>query len=300
MNSVFDIMTATRCGAIRWEIRGPMFDLVERDSSTITDVDATTPPVVCLDVIETFSPHPRMPYIATKAVLAGWIGSVLGMSIMKQKHKSFFLAYLTHWILVIALGYIIVSTLCAVYLAHRPPARSDGLDGNAGAFVKCTWTLFAIAAPGQVMVTILFWTLEYDPDKTVITYLTLMTHGIVMVLIMIDGLVLSRIPLRMKQVVFSETVTFLFALWTVVHAFSGMGNPYADGEDATRDDDAIYNSIAWKDNPDGAAIVSVVVLFVVNPVIFLAYRTLSRLLPRRLCEDGGGTGNTDEEAVSAN
>ena len=299
---------------MRRELRGPMFDLVERDASSPSSssdpatIDGDmTPSVVGLDVIETFSPHPRIPYIFTRACLAGWIISVMGMSIAKQKYKSFWLAYLTHWGLVIASAYVVLSTTCAMYLAMRPhpAARIDNSDGNAmGPLVKCTWAMFAVAFPAQVVVTILYWTLVYDADDE-IAYLNLMTHGIVMVLVAIDGLILSRIPLRMRQIVFSETFAFLFVLWTIVHAYSGMGNPYANGEDAARDDDAIYDSVAWQNNPDGAAIVSVVVLFVVNPVIFLACRALSRLLPGRSCEEGGGMANAmanamDDVAASAN
>ncbi|KAL3822566.1 hypothetical protein ACHAXA_007677 [Cyclostephanos tholiformis] len=255
-----------------------MFDLVEQDALNPAVDD--TPLSLC--VVETFSPHPRILYTGAKISLVAWIVSVVGMSIANTTHKSFWLAYLTHWVLVISTAYIILSVLSAVYLALHPPARSDNLDGVMGVLVKSTWALFAIAAPGQVMVTILYWTLEFDVDDEV-TYVNVMTHGIVMLVIMFDGFILSRIPIRMKQFVLFESVAALYILWTIIHDYSGIGNPYADGETSTQNDDAIYESIAWKNNIDGAAIICVVALIVANPVIFMACRTLSRLLPRRLC-----------------
>jgi len=211
-----------------------------------------------------------------------WIVAVMVSSIRGKTYPSFWLAYLTHWGFTFTTAYFIMSVLSAVYLAMQPPANSGVLEGGIGLFLKITWALFAIAVPGEIVITILFWVLEFDGTYD---YVSIMVHGVGMVLIMIDGFVLSRIPLRMKQFILFETFSVLYLLWNAIHSFSGIGNPYAD--DGTQNDDAIYASLAWKTDTTGAATLSVGVLFVANPVIFLFCRVLSRLLPRRLYEEEG-------------
>lgn len=129
------------------------------------------------------------------------------------------------------------------------------------------------------MICILFWILEFDGTPE---YVSIMVHGGAMVLIAIDGFLLSRIPLRMKQFVLFELFSFLYILWTIIHAYSGTGNPY--NESGEQDDDAIYASLAWQNDTGRAVIMSVGVLLVANPIIFLLVRLVSRLPRRRFCE----------------
>jgi hypothetical protein len=274
------------CAAVRGEFKGPMFDLVEKSASAPTREDEAGVNLVdntplSIDIVKTFSPHPRIPYIGVKISLAAWIVSLMPMSIMDFSYQSFWLAYVTHWGLIVSSAYIILSALSAVYLAIRPSESPDELEGGVGVLIKSTWALFAIALPGEIVITILYWVLQFDADYGV-NYIIVMLHGILLVLLTIDGFILSRIPLRMKQFIFFESFAALYFLWTVIHAYSGIGNPYADGDTPSQDDDAIYDSLAWKNNTTASAILVLVVLFVANPIIFVMCRALSRLLPRRL------------------
>ena len=128
-----------------------------------------------------------------------------------------------------------------------------------------------------------------------------MVHGGALALVAIDAFLLNRTPLRMKQFVWFELFSICYILWTVIHAYSGIGNPYNDGVD--KSDDAIYESLAWKNDTTRAVIMSVGVVFVANPIVFLFCRFVSRLPPRRLCEkqptfEGQSFAN-DEEAAGA-
>ena len=85
-------------------------------------------------------------------------------------------------------------------------------------------------------------------------------------------------------------------------------NPWKD--DGTQDHTAIYSDLDWKENPTKASIICLGVMIVLNPIIFLFCRVLSRLLPRRLCDEEEGRRiqaedaankeslNNDEEAVA--
>ena len=57
----------------------------------------------------------------------------------------------------------------------------------------------------------------------------------------------------------------------------GIGDGKWDGEDADQNnaDDKLYSVLNWSDNPGKAAIISVIVIFVVNPIIFVLCWMLS-------------------------
>mmetsp|Transcript_28403 Transcript_28403/g.48992 ORF Transcript_28403/g.48992 Transcript_28403/m.48992 type:complete len:302 (-) Transcript_28403:300-1205(-) len=294
------------CTAAGLEFKAPMFDLAEHSAPSNADEgtndDSLTNDsknISCLDVEKTLSPSPRLPYIGAKLFIMAWMISIMMLSIRDSTHPSFWLAYLTHWGFLVTTAYTIMSAISAVYLAMRPPANPGVLEGGVGLLVKTTWALLAIAVPAEVMITILYWVLEFDGT---VEYVSVMVHGGGMVLIIIDGFLLSRLPLRMKQFIFSEMFCFFYILWSVIHAFSGIGNPYRVDDD--RDEDAIYDSLAWKTNTVFAVVISVAVLLVFNPIMFLLCRAVSRLPPRRLCGEGEGQHHfkgqspNDEEAAA--
>lgn len=245
-----------------------MFDLaVENDKTR------------CIDIERTFSPRPRVPYMGAKVFIMAWIIATLVSSIANNDHPDFWLAYLTHWGFLFTVAYSVMSVISAVVFAVRAPDKSGVLEGGVGFLVKTTWALFAIALPVEIVITILYWVLVFDGE---VKYVSVMVHGGGMVLIIIDGFLLSRIPLRMKQFILFEIFTILYLIWNVVHAYSGIGNPYNDGE--SQDDDAIYASLAWQNNTMGAAILSAAIVFVANPVLFLLCWSFAWILPKRLCD----------------
>ena len=206
------------CTTLRNEFKGSYFDLVEQQDGG----DAHT-----LDVASTFSPKPHLPYIVAKLIILVWMISVMAMSISGNKFPSFWLAFLTHWTLVLTVAYSFMSFVVSVVLACRPPHTA-----TLSIWLKVMWTLYAVILPANVLVTILYWVLEFDGTTS---YPGVMVHGGTMVLIMIDGCILSRIPLRIKQFWFYELFCFLYIIWTIIHSFSSVGNPFNEerGEDGT-------------------------------------------------------------------
>ena len=196
-----------------------------------------------------------------------------------------------------------MSLVTAVYLAKNPPSNNNNKN-EIGLPAKATWALLAIALPFELVVVVLFWALQYDGGE--LTYVSDMTHAVFFVLLFIDGCLLNRIPLRMKQFILYEVSSLLWVIWSVIHAYADVGNPYKD--DGSQDDDAIYPSLRWKNNTTQSAILSVLVLFGANPILFMVCRALSRLPKRRLLEsDGvnqqkngryeGGSFSNEEEAA---
>eukprot|EP00569_Conticribra_weissflogii_P005106 CAMPEP_0171344534 /NCGR_PEP_ID=MMETSP0878-20121228/19591_1 /TAXON_ID=67004 /ORGANISM="Thalassiosira weissflogii, Strain CCMP1336" /LENGTH=268 /DNA_ID=CAMNT_0011847747 /DNA_START=76 /DNA_END=882 /DNA_ORIENTATION=+ len=246
-----------------------MFDTVEPSSVKIKTGSQV------LDIVATFSPRPRWFYILAKMFLAAWAIAIMHSSIATYENPSFWLAYLTNQGWVFTVAYFFCSLLSALYLAKR--GTMDNLQGCGGLLVKSTWALFAIALPAEIVIAILFWVLEFKGN---LTYVSVMTHGGGIFLLVFDGFIFSRIPLRMKQFLLFETFSSFYILWNIIHAFSGIGNP--NTEEGVDDDDAIYGSMNWNDDPGSAGIVAVSTLVVLNPIVFLVCRCASRILPKRL------------------
>jgi len=251
-----------------------------------------------LDVERTFVPAPRPLSLAGRTFVAAWIVSILAISIREKTNKSFWLAYLTNWALLSAVAYALSSWLTTVYIYAKPLDDPKQLLGLPGALVKATWLLFSLSLTVQVIVCILFWALDYEGDT--ITYNMFMTHGGGIVLLVIDGLVISRIPPRMKHLLAVELFCLLYIIWNVSFSFSKLENP--DAEDDA-DDDAIYASLRWKSSPVQSAVLAVAVTLVMAPLVFLVVRSACRLLPRRLLREeevfGGNSGpkESDEEVA---
>ncbi|KAL7518710.1 hypothetical protein ACHAWX_003520 [Stephanocyclus meneghinianus] len=256
---------------LRRELTSPMFDLIEPPKN-----EGDT--ALCLiDVSKTFSPRPRCLSIAAKVFLTAWAIAIMALSIEQTQFESFWLAYLTHWGWTVTVAYFVFSLCTAFYWRNCEP--DDDAGGSCGILVKITWSLFAIALPAEVVICLLFWVLEFDGT---VRYVSMMVHGVGIILIVIDGLIVNRIPLRMKQFFLFEGFSALYLLWSIAFSFSGLGNPYK--ESGAQDDDAIYSSMRWKTDTASAVTVAALALLVANPIVFLLCRAVSRLPPRRLVD----------------
>jgi len=112
--------------------------------------------------------------------------------------------------------------------------------------------------------------LIYDSD-TQITYLTLMLHGIVNIFVLVDGLLSNKIPVRMKHVLVVAVLSLCWVFWSVLHDLSSLSNPNLGDSSSevgdSADDDAIYSTIRWNHEPLSAAILSFLVIFIVEPLL---------------------------------
>lgn len=169
---------------------------------------------------------------------------------------------------------------CAYFVSSLWSAlvlRKLGENNVSMTLVKITWALYAIAFPIEVAIIPFYWALVFTGG---ITYDEIMLHGVGALLIFFDAIVINRIPLRMKQFVFYEAFSLLYTLWTLVFTHSDLTNPYQEAGEM--DDDAIYTSMRWKTNTTQVIVFVVILLLVVNPVVFLLCRWVSRIMPKRL------------------
>ncbi|KAL3803680.1 hypothetical protein HJC23_003734, partial [Cyclotella cryptica] len=257
------------------EFAFPLFDLVEppvnlsparrsyRKRSSIEVERAASPRV---SVVDTFSPRPRKVCIGMKFLLMGGCAAV-SVLVALEDPNVFQMAYFTNWGWIAVCAYFICSFVAAVRLAKWPRDHTDLL-------VKATWALFAISLPSQIVVTLMFWLLQYNGS---IDYTSFIMHGAGIVLLLIDGILINRIPLRTKQFYLFEAFVTLYLVWSVAFAYSGLSSPYREEEDG-----AIYGWLNWESDTASAVMMALFCLIIVNPVVFMLCRAVSRLLPRRL------------------
>jgi hypothetical protein len=104
---------------------------------------------------------------------------------------------------------------------------------------------------------------------------------VVCVLVLIDGLMVNRVPVRLKHFPVVFVMTLLYLIWSIIQNLVVENNPNFDD-----DDDALYDVLSWKKDPKSAAIVAVIVLMVVSPTIFMIVWGIS-LCSRRYVEPEG-------------
>lgn len=79
------------CAAAGREFKRPMFDTEEEDAAPPSDEAVATKGPRRLDVVQTFSPRPRLPYIGAKVFIMAWIISTLVLSVKNKTHPEFWM-----------------------------------------------------------------------------------------------------------------------------------------------------------------------------------------------------------------
>jgi hypothetical protein len=242
------------CGRFCGDFKMPFFQLEETNGRT-------------LDLERSFASEPRsLLVIAGKSILWGLTMYTLVRSTLISNYPSFWLAYLTNWSLLYAVFYMTLSFIL-----------SFGV--NPRWLMKCAWLSFSVAAVHQIMVTLLFWILDYEPEKNPLNEVVFLVHGGVMVIVLFDGLVVNRVPVRLKHAIVTMALALLYLTWSILHNTVYQYNPRT-ANDINTDDDAIYAVLSWKKEPLSATIVAVVVVFVCVPIFHVIIWALS-LISRR-------------------
>lgn len=120
---------------------------------------------------------------------------------------------------------------------------------------------------------------EYSGPKNM-TFHDIYEHGILFLVLMVDGFAIHRFPIRLKQILFVYAVCFSYIAWTVIHYLVDVGNPNWSDNDPETDDDALYSAISWRKRPDSAAIQTLLFFTVAVPSFFLVLWCVSLWVPK--------------------
>jgi len=245
------------CQRFRSELRADFFSLEESSGRYI-------------DVADSFAPaSPRFHHVLLlrAGILVLSIIS-LALSLYYEENYFIWLGYLTNLGLVISIAYQITACIVTYRRKYLTQPNANFHD-ELSIPVKIMWFLYVWSVPNELMITLLFWTVDYPvkEDKS-LQFHTFTTHGIIALLLLIDGNLIARIPLRIKHVAVMQIYSVLYLIWTVIHAFSGLGNGNKKG-------DTLYEVIDWKNKPVATLITSILIVVVVAPVMFMLAWLLS-------------------------
>lgn len=281
-----------------------------------------------IDILASFSPpigmktENKTAFACTKAAVVVWklLVFLLNVAIFLTGFVPFPRAiwfwYLTNWALFIAMIYSGLSLANTIF----PVSTSSSSDSNdpknttetvvISTRTKITWAIFTLAAVAQTMVTVLYWALLHPPGLPFLFLVSMiMLHGGVCVLILVDGLLVNRIPIRLRH--WFEVVLPLFLawiIWSVLQSPLGfdLNNTYMEAFGA--DDDKIYPVIDWESKPMMTLALVSVCGFIVSPIVHFALSALSFVGRKYIDVKGEGdvenqdsedVEDLDEDAVSA-
>jgi len=245
------------CQRFRSELRADFFSLEESSGRYI-------------DVADSFAPaSPRFHHVLLlrAGILVLSIIS-LALSLYYEENYFMWLGYLTNLGLVISIAYQITACIVTFRRKYLTQPNADFHD-ELSIPMKIMWFLYVWSVPNELIITLLFWALDYPvkEDKS-LRFDTFTNHGIIALLLLIDGNLIARIPLRIKNIVVMEIYSILYLIWTVIHAISGIGN-------GTNEGDLLYEVIDWKNKPIATLITSVLIVVVVVPIMFMLAWLLS-------------------------
>jgi len=157
--------------------------------------------------------------------------------------------------------YLFSSLLCSI----RTKSVIQPLYGEAPSYlVRWTWGLYSTIAPLEIMITILYWSAEFNGGD--VAYIIVMEHGIICLFVLFDGLIVGLVPIRLKHFRYLLTICITYLLWSIVDTYAGIGN----GEwGPAYDDEALYSALRWESETKTAAILSAFVIFLVTPIVFV-------------------------------
>ena len=235
------------------ELRIPPFQIEEVDGRLI-------------DIPDSFCAEPFGLCLLIKLLLLGSTFSIFLEGLLAMRPKYFYFAYLSHWSLIITMAYFALS----IYNTLRPPIVTGKNDATR--LVKITWALFAIAAPAELLGTLLYWTIEFEKHND-LSYRIFMVHGAFMLLLFIEGFCLNRIPIRISQQRFFFGFLGLYLIWLLLHDYLNIGDP------TSQDDDGIYQSYRWMNQPSKTGIITAVIIVLLAPLTFALVWLLSLWSP---------------------
>jgi len=214
-----------------------------------------------IDVKASFAPEsPCFFTLLFRLIFFAWTaGSILGGAI--EDDDIYHFAYLTHVTAILSAVYQLSAILVC---AHRHIVAQPSPDNPIPSFwVRLMWSLYSIVAPSEVVVTLLYWNYVYDYDTMSMNYWDVFPHGVIAVLLLIDGFFIGRIPFRLKHMGLFLSYAGLYLIWTTIFEIADIGGV------------TLYDALDWKDHPQRAGITASLILLGVCPAVFITFWVFS-------------------------
>lgn len=268
-----------------------------------------------IDIKATFAPNSNSGSIFINLLILFFrIGSVLvslaalieGVIIF-GKDRWIFMGFLTNWTLVYTLCFYQLPVLL-FSLKPELTVKNNNTDDNDNSnnnnkstahaetteiihyqpsfLTKVTWASYSVASVSQITVTLVYWILLYSPEHTKMDYYDMTSHGFMCLLILIDGLIISVVPVRFKHIIFIFVYSICYNVWAILHAILGIGT--SRDEEGKSNKSPLYDFLDFQNDPKGASIMTLGVILVVLPLVFLFVYccSLFSITKNKCCFDG--------------
>ena len=140
------------------------------------------------------------------------------------------------------------------------------LDQPGGFLVRLMWALYSVVAPLSIAVTVIYWVLDYVPNRPVITVEVVMAFGGVTALILFDGIFICTIPVRLLQLMFPQLVVGAFVASTIIRDSLQEGGNYENEENKSSPYEWMF---IWSENTTWSAAFAILLVFGVVPLAYL-------------------------------
>lgn len=234
------------CGRLRVECNPcqPWFQLIDSNGRMI-------------DLQASFCPN-SYKSLLFKVVTSGFVLAFLLFTWIDGGNAGFFLAFLTNWGQLCSTFYFLFSFTNSLLYFDQPSVTTLTWT------MKAAWVLFGLASHLEVVVTLLFWTLDYQPSYGPPSFQACAAHGMLVTFVLTDGLYVSRIPVRWQHYYGSVLpLNIAYVIWTIVHDELQLGNP------ESKKSDLLYPVVDWRHHPASTAIIMALVVLVVSPLVYL-------------------------------
>jgi len=238
-----------------------------------------------IDVQKSFAPQPwflsAIPKVLAFVVTIDCL--IRDVLFYNGEELYFYMAYAENWCLALSLLYLAMSTFSSLwFLPKQPVPGEEGVQFHIG----LTWSLYPIAVITSGVNILFYWIFIADSNDGAVSefdYFAILKNGGILLLLIIEGQIVNRIPIRWSHLIWAELVLCIYMGWTFVHGmFIDIGNP--EISETSDGNEPIYGILNWT-NQDlcfQTALGWLVVLTGVAPAVFFALYVLSLPCRRHL------------------
>lgn len=198
-----------------------------------------------LDVRASFAPQTPIALLS-KVLATAFLLFALIYTFIEAEHLQTYFESFSTWSLLFSVGYALTSLINSI-LGVTQPKRLE----NVGGKVRVQWVLFNTAMHSNVLSLALFWScyiIDADDDdnsthSTDLNVSNLLMNGVTFLVMLLEGFVVNRIPIRWRYWYFTcLPVVMLFLGWTYLHSRSNENVGLYEFFD-WNDDDELFNTI---------------------------------------------------------
>ena len=208
-----------------------------------------------IDIPNSFAP--RSPKdVVLKCLATSYVTFALVYSAIRSGDLDFFFSSLAGVSLIFAMCYMWIS-LANTIVGVDQPRRLEKVPN-----VVCfQWLSFNLALHASVLSALLYWISVFEYGETTITLENVSTHFGALLVIILEGFVINRIPIRwFYWWATCLPVAVLYIAWTFLHSELEIGNP-------NEDSDLLYKFFDWKNDLMWAGIHSAIAVMAVSPAV---------------------------------